>query len=687
MTQPIPQKPISPQKDLRDMLRAYLIQRSLACMQAAAERRAAAVRGGDLDAYRAAIHRAVKGFYGRLPVGKNGSHLNARPVTSYPKEGYRIENILFESFPGWEVNATVYVPLDYPPPFPAVIVPVGHSGKQFESYQYPCQFFARAGYLAITFDPPGQSGEKQPGNDHFIDGVRGYPLGETSSQYFIADALRCIDYLETRGDVDSSRGFAMTGVSGGGTTTLLAGLLDDRISVSGPSCCVTPLADLDITQCYAGCPETHMWRRYPEGIDEIDLICAAAPKPVLLMAGEKDEVFRIADTRRLAGEAKRFYERAGAGEHFEFFVDAGGHAYSLTQARQFVAFMDRWLKPGFIRDPAGLPDETFSLIPYPELQCHPRTDVNMNSLAGARVEELRAHRAVTPDTVRLSAARLVGTAGAPAAPAAEAGEPFQVWQHHWQQILLHPEAGIDLPATFLFPVETRSGAVLLHFDDLGRHAAMEQNGVLVQAVRFLEKNGHSLFSVDLRGWGDTAMALYPYELPWWGSRDRFSAYMSAALGDAVMSMRVRDGLAALAYIRSRRECAGKPVVISGHGLGGIVALHVAAIAADVAGVVLWESLLSLEELVAEPQYAWPADAFLPNMLLSYDLPELAASLACPVRIFNPLDARRQPYAEKALAKLRPSFGAHTSLTNAGQVEIGAEIQKLLDTAAKSIAVR
>ena len=47
--------------------------------------------------------------------------------------------------------------------------------------------------LAVLFDPPGQASEKQTGNDHFIDGVRCYLVGETSSRYFVADALRCID--------------------------------------------------------------------------------------------------------------------------------------------------------------------------------------------------------------------------------------------------------------------------------------------------------------------------------------------------------------------------------------------------------------------------------------------------------------------------------------------------------------
>ena len=62
-------------------------------------------------------------------------------------------------------------------------------------HDLPPQVFARAGYAAITFDPPAQSGEKGAGNDHFTDGPRCYAVGQTSQRYFVADALRAMDYL------------------------------------------------------------------------------------------------------------------------------------------------------------------------------------------------------------------------------------------------------------------------------------------------------------------------------------------------------------------------------------------------------------------------------------------------------------------------------------------------------------
>lgn len=652
----LPQRPIRPETDLRDMLRQYVVARSLDAMRRASERRRDAVASGKLDDYQRAIKKAVRGFYGSLPVGPEAVTPEARVVGTHDRNGYRLENVLFESFPGWEVNATVYVPREFEAPFAAVVVPVGHSGKQYESYQLPCQLFARSGYLAIVFDPPGQSGEKREGNDHFVDGVRCYPVGESSSRYFVADALRCVDYVASRQDVDAGNGVAMTGVSGGGTTTTLAGLLDERITVLGPSCCVTPLADLDISQCYSGCPETHMWGRYAEGVDEIDLVCAAAPRPVLLMAGQQDEVFRIGDTRVLAEEARSFYERAGVAERLEFFADTGGHGYSLAQARQFVRFLHRWL-PGERVEALELPDTSFHVAPAEDLQCHPRTDVNMRSLAIKRSHELRCERDSSADAVRGAAGELVD-AQRVSPPSAEAGAPFRVWTHYWQQVMLRPESGIELPATLLYGVDGASAPTLLHFDDQGRDRLLRQDGALAQAVRFLERDeaAANLLTVDLRGWGDTSMALYPYEIASWGGTDRYLAYASAALGDSVMSMRVRDALSALAYVRSRPEADADGVVVSGCGLGGVVARHVAAIDANLRGLVVWDTLESFEGLVGEEHPCWPQDAFMPNVLLHYDLPELTAAVTCPVMEFGRSDDLERDGVVDAMRDLLAATG-------------------------------
>lgn len=671
---------IRPRTDLREMLRAHIIARSLACMEAAQRRRVAALQSPQaMSAYSQVIRKAVQGFYGTLPAGPGATPPKVIPVSVFSYEGYRVENVLFETYPGWQVNASVYLPseADWTPPYPVVIVPVGHSGKQFESYQLPCQYFARSGYIAICFDPPGQASEKQAGNDHFVDGVRDYLLGRTSSRYFISDAIRCIDYAATRPDADLSCGVAMTGCSGGGTTTTFAALLDERIAVTGPCCCLSPLAALDIRQCYNQCPEVLMFRRYAEGIDEADLICAWAPKPCLLMAGEDDEVFRIEDVRGLAGEIEEYYKRWGMPERFEFAVHSGGHAYPLEQACTFARFMNRWLLGRPERYLPNWSEKTFSMRPYEELRCYPRTDVNMRSRALAEADELASKRACSSEAIRSAVAKMAGLDAPAQVPDSETGAPFQVWFHDWRSVMLRAEEDIELPATYLTSRLCQPAATLLHLDDAGRHRLLHRGGPLARAIRFLEQGvqGLNLLTVDLRGWGDTAPAMYPYEMAPWGSIDRYTAYKTAALGDPIMAMRIRDALAALAWLRSRPEVDPARIVVTGSCVGAIVALHVAVIDGKLAGLAAMNSLTSFRSLIAAERYPWPADTFLPNALKYYDLPDLANWLGCPAHFLGMRSGDGGLASETELASYRADH--ITLVPEASEAQLPEAVERVL----------
>jgi hypothetical protein len=207
---------------------------------------------------------------------------------------------------------------------------------------------------------------------------------------------------------------------------------------------------------------------------------------------------------------------------------------------------------------------------------------------------------------------------------------------------------------------------ILHLDDAGRHRPLYRQGPLAAAMRFLDRDhpGVHVLTVDLRGWGDTAPAMYPYEMAGWGSLDRYVAYATAALGDPVMAMRIRDALAALAWLRTRPEVDPGRVVVTASGLGGLVALHVAAIDDRLAGIVAWDGLSSFRSLIAAERYPWPADAFLPGALEHYDLPELASALPVPVHVHGLRDGAGQAADEIECGAWRAA--ANLTVSTVGQ---------------------
>jgi hypothetical protein len=95
--------------------------------------------------------------------------LNARSVGSFEREGYRVDRVVYESQPNFDISANLYIPTKGEPSFPGVLVQMGHTLNGKAGYQRICQWFARFGYLVLGFDPMGQ-------------GERTYYPGPTSSR-------------------------------------------------------------------------------------------------------------------------------------------------------------------------------------------------------------------------------------------------------------------------------------------------------------------------------------------------------------------------------------------------------------------------------------------------------------------------------------------------------------------------
>jgi hypothetical protein len=85
-------------------------------------------------------------------------------------EGYTIEKIMFQTFPGSYVPANLYRPGVITEKLPAVLVPIGHwpLGKALPQIQIFCANLCMNGFIVLTFDPQYQ-GERSDLNDDFSD--------------------------------------------------------------------------------------------------------------------------------------------------------------------------------------------------------------------------------------------------------------------------------------------------------------------------------------------------------------------------------------------------------------------------------------------------------------------------------------------------------------------------------------
>jgi hypothetical protein len=91
------------------------------------------------------------------PFGKK-TCLNAKTTSIIKKDGYRIENVIYESLPGFYVTASLFIPDNVVTPAPAILFCTGHSGIAYrrELYQLPLLNLVKKGFIVLAFDPIGQ---------------------------------------------------------------------------------------------------------------------------------------------------------------------------------------------------------------------------------------------------------------------------------------------------------------------------------------------------------------------------------------------------------------------------------------------------------------------------------------------------------------------------------------------------
>jgi uncharacterized protein len=189
-------------------------------------------------------------------------------------DGYTVQNISIESFPGFYITGNLYLPQDNKSKHAAILSPHGHGvDVRYQAVvQKRCAVLARMGAVVFVYDMLGYCDSKQ--TEHKI------PIAATLQTY---NGKRVLDYLISRSDVDQDR-IGMTGESGGATQTFILTALDDRIKVSVPVVMVSAHF-FGGCVCESGMP---IHRAGNFQTNNVEIAAAAAPRPQLLISDGGD---------------------------------------------------------------------------------------------------------------------------------------------------------------------------------------------------------------------------------------------------------------------------------------------------------------------------------------------------------------------------------------------------------------
>ena len=87
----------------------------------------------------------------------------ARITGRIEADGYVVEKLVYESFPGYFVSALLYKPKQIQKALPGVLNPSGHDlhSKASNDYQTLHVNLAKRGYIVLAYDPVGQGERSQ----------------------------------------------------------------------------------------------------------------------------------------------------------------------------------------------------------------------------------------------------------------------------------------------------------------------------------------------------------------------------------------------------------------------------------------------------------------------------------------------------------------------------------------------
>lgn len=282
--------------------------------------------------------------------------MNAKVTGQLRNSSFTIEKVIYESLPGLYITANVYRP-NQPGRYPGVLLQSGHTQEGKPEDQQMAANLAMKGFVVLCFDPIGQGEREQTYSaqleaplagwsvpEHIQMGAQAQLIGEGLARYFIFDAMRSLDYLSSRPDVDASR-IGAAGCSGGGALTTFLGGLDQRVKVVIPACYPSSFQTLFATSG----PDVEMVlpRFLASGLDTADFVELSAPTPWLLQSTEHDEFhFSHIGVRLVYDEARNWYALYGAQDRVGFMVGPGSHGMPLEAREAVYQWMIRYLKNG-----------------------------------------------------------------------------------------------------------------------------------------------------------------------------------------------------------------------------------------------------------------------------------------------------------------------------------------------------
>ncbi len=569
--------------------------------------------------------------------------LNAKILRVIDKKDYRIEHIVFESQPGFYVTSSLFVPsgIKKGARAPAIIYCSGHSEDGYRSnvYMHVILNLVSKGFIVFAFDPVGQgerleyfdpqTGKSKAGgptNEHSYPGAQAFISGSSQAYHMIWDGIRAIDYLISRKEVDPLR-IGITGRSGGGTQSAYIAAYDDRIYAAAPENYITNYTRL-LQTIGPQDAEQNLFNLISNGLDHPDFLTVRAPRPMLMITTSSD-MFSIQGAIETEKEVSEIYKVFEKGENFKRIEDDAGHASTKKNREAMYAFFSKHLAN------AGDPSDKEIQLPSAEemkvtttgqisTSFHSRTVFLLNREISEKEEIRLRKQRETPYEFRRTAINSAKRLSGYIEPAA-CEDPVLTGRivrdgYVVEKYFVSGEGDYVIP-WLLFKPENEGKRYMIYLHPSGKSKEASQGGEIERYV----KEGYTVVAPDLPGTGELRSDNFRGDAYFDGVSHNLW-YASMLIGRSITGIQAGDVTRLLILLKNRNREA----VIDGFARGEMapVLLHTAAFTKLFNSVILINPYCSYSSIVMNHFYNHSyIPSAVPGSVKSYDLPDLAASLA------------------------------------------------------------
>jgi len=671
-------------EQMPDMLLAYLTTRLNALAGKWDQERAKIRTAADVEArnrfVREKFREMVHGFPERNPF-------SSVVVATHQRDGYRVENVMFQSRPNFWVTGNLYVPSSGGPAFPGVISPCGHYplSRMEPEYQAVYINMVKAGFVVLAYDPIGQGERRQYWNpqtnqtevatastyEHSMPGQVLLLMGEDLTHYRIWDGMRAIDYLETRPEVDKSR-IACAGHSGGGTLTLFISALDERVKCAvvneGGTGHRWPIEIRPGSRVGPSDVEQNLFPAAIHGADLCDLHVAIAPRPLLALIEDYNPRFN-----RAAEHIRARYLQLGVPEKFATGEATDPHAWTPKLRIATTDWLSRWLygRPGPEREP------DFETESPQTLYCTPNGSLRYSQQGDSIFTlMLKKQAQLPPKSAQASASQIKELLhyrkhDGPLDARLRVTTPRKGYSIEKLEFLSEP--GIYVPTWVFVPeIKRESYPAILFVNEAGKQA----DGMEFGLYERLARQGKLVVAVDVRGVGETRPPhdnVRAGEFSHLFDVETAMSYMAWFMDESLFGMRVHDTVRSVDYLLSRADVNKADWKLAGKGAGALWVLYAAALDSRIQDATCERGLISYTALARTDRYLHNASIFVRDVLKHFDVPQVAASIAGRrLTLVAPVDAMKQRVPESmARSAYQVAFDAYRIAGAEGRFSIQA----------------